>query len=348
MPPERSENSPGQTATRILRAWRRLAGGTRAKDADRRTLLACSGGADSSALVWAIASVRPADVVVAHVIHDLRAEPETHADRDAARDLADRLAVPFAETSVRIADTVGNAERAAREARYAALGALAGEHACPYIATGHHAEDQLETVLMALVRGAGPRGLGGMRPSRRLASGQTLIRPMLGVTRADAVMLCEHAGIEWREDETNQDTTRARASLRTSVIPELLTRRPGLGERLISSSALCHAAADMLRARGDRLLGRADGGSEGYVWTRAELRRASEAVLGEALRLGVHRLSAGVGVDRLSYEVIDRAVRAARSRSGEARRLILGPCVLTLIGQEATLSRRAAEETPDG
>ena len=179
---------------KVARTWRELTGGGRDRDHQRRTLIACSGGADSSALVVALASAMPvprsvprpsvlrpspgsdgdgrADppFVIAHVVHDLRPRPNALADRDAAKALADSLGLPFAEAEVRIRTERGNPESIARRLRYTALKRLATAHNCPYIATAHHADDQLETMLMALLRGSGPRGLAGIAQSRPLGA----------------------------------------------------------------------------------------------------------------------------------------------------------------------------------
>ncbi len=157
-------------------------GGPRGGDSHRRTVIACSGGADSSALVIALAAglgVRARDVlVVGHVVHDLRSRGEALADRDAVRALAERLGLEFVEREVRVrGEWGGNLEALARRARYAALGEMAREAGCGFVATAHHADDQMESVLMALVRGAGLRGLAGIRVKRGLGVGGTEAPP---------------------------------------------------------------------------------------------------------------------------------------------------------------------------
>jgi tRNA(Ile)-lysidine synthase TilS/MesJ len=127
-------------------------------DKARRTLIACSGGADSSGLVLGLAAAvsEPADLfVVAHIVHDMRTPREALADRDSARDLAATLGLPFAEDHIRVKG--GNAEANRPPPPLPGLAALAKTHGCPYIATAHHADDQLETILMGLLRGSGPR-----------------------------------------------------------------------------------------------------------------------------------------------------------------------------------------------
>ncbi len=212
-------------ARAVLRRWRELTGGSGTRDPDRRTLVACSGGADSTALVLALADSQP---LVGHVVHDLRDRAETSAERDRVASLAAGLGLGFIETAVAVRALPGNAEANARRARYRALEALASRAGCPFVATAHHAGDQLETMLMAMLRGAGIGGLAGMPASRALGRrGVLLVRPMLGIGRADAERLCTLAGVGWATDPTNADISRFRAALRHGPLRALEAMRPG-------------------------------------------------------------------------------------------------------------------------
>lgn len=236
---------------RVIAEWRRLTGGTRVRDAERSTLVACSGGADSSALAIALATA-PARVALAHVLHDMRPPDEAIADRNAVRALADRLGLDFLESSVGVRSRSGNTERIARDLRYEALDALCAEAGCAYVATAHHADDQLETVLMRILRGAGPVGLAGIAPSRPL-SRSTLVRPMLVIEREECEGICLANGWVWREDLTNLDTTRTRAAIRHNVIPELKAIRPDAARRAAVSADTCRDASSSLGAVARRL-----------------------------------------------------------------------------------------------
>src|SRR5579884_1376192 len=148
---------------------------------DGRLLVAVSGGPDSIALLLALHAAGR-DLCVGHVNHGLRGE-ESQRDESFVRELSNRLSVPFL---VRNIDTHAHAstqrlslETAARDLRYQALESMRGECAADYIALGHTRDDQAETVLMHLLRGAGPTGLSGM-PLQRDA----IVRPFLNVPRA--------------------------------------------------------------------------------------------------------------------------------------------------------------------
>jgi tRNA(Ile)-lysidine synthase len=293
-------------AREIVRHWRQLSAG-------RSTLLACSGGADSAALVLAMAALAPAEaLVVGHAVHDMRPIEDTHADRDFVRDLACSLGLVFAERHLAV-PTRGNAEAGARRLRYAALTDMARAHSIGFVATAHHAEDQLETMVLALLRGAGPKGLSGMRRKRRLAEDVLLVRPMLGVSRNDAERICSIAGVEWRTDATNTDLSRARAAIRHRVLPALEDIRPGAAGRAAHTAELLHGAAQVITDRAETVFG------DGDEWPREALRAERSIVVGEGLRRAFERASGGARKDRLPRRVVEQAVVFIRSNSGETK-----------------------------
>ena len=216
----------------IVRAWRSLTGGAGVRDRDRPTLLAVSGGADSCALALALAR-NMGVLAIGHVVHDMRTKDQAEADRQEVEKLGRALGLAVRVEHVKVG--AGNAEASARRLRYAALARLAVDAGCSYVAVAHHADDVLETMLANLVRGAGPRGLRGPAPRRKLDEGVTLIRPMLHVTRADAEDICRAHDWVWAEDATNADTGTAdaplRAALRARVLPVLEELRPGASRR---------------------------------------------------------------------------------------------------------------------
>lgn len=292
---------------RVALAWRRLTSG------GGRTLVAASGGVDSTALLLALA-LASTDLVVAHVLHDIRPRADAEADRDAVRALAERLQLPFAESVVHVTGVRGNKESLARRERYAALSRLAAEHRCPYVATAHHADDQLETLLMALLRGAGPHGLRGIAPTRPLLQQSiTLIRPMLHATRAEARRMCELAGIDWREDATNADESRLRAALRSRVIPLLREIRPASPRRAADTAELLRDAAAMIDARVREVFG------DDSSWPRDRLRVVPILVLGAGLRRAALRCAGSVGADRLPARLARDAARAIRDTNTDPR-----------------------------
>ncbi len=311
---------------RIVSAWRTLH-----PDTDRPTLVACSAGADSSALLLALRTATDR-LVAAHIRHDLRPDPETEADLNAARSLAESLGIPFRHEMVRVRELGGNAEAEARGARYAALLRIASEEDCASIALAHHADDQLETVLMALFRGAGPGGLSGMTPSRTdPESGVRLIRPMLRVRRAEAEAICLACGWAWREDATNRDTDRLRAGLRHLVIPQLLELRPDAPLRACDAADLLRGCQELIEREAAELVEKAECRGATARLDRGAARQSSPVVLGQWIRDELRRISGGAGMDKVRAREVAKVCRAIADGSGEVRVFTLGPGVVKVL-----------------
>lgn len=201
--------------------------------------LAVSGGADSLGLLLLAHAAMPGTFRVASVDHGLR--PESAGEARYVAELCAKLGIPH--DVLTIALQPGPALQArAREARYAALGEWAGRNELSAIATAHHADDQAETLLMRLARGAGVRGLAAMRAIAPLPGKRDtfLLRPLLGWRRADLVAVVASAGLEPLQDPSNSDErferVRMRAYLRNSRF---------LDPQAISTSARHLAEADL-------------------------------------------------------------------------------------------------------
>ncbi len=197
------------------------------EDASRPALVAVSGGRDSMVLWHALRSAGYGDLVVVHVDHGLRGE-ESAADSDFVRAEADRLGTPCKVRRVGVADFAAehrcSLETAARELRYRAIAAVARETGRTRVFLAHHADDQVETVLMRLFRGAGSRGLAGMgeETQRRVDGvGLTLLRPLLAVSREAIAAYAETHGVVWREDASNASAFALRNRIRHRLLPEI-------------------------------------------------------------------------------------------------------------------------------
>ncbi|HEX2484015.1 MAG TPA: tRNA lysidine(34) synthetase TilS [Myxococcota bacterium] len=196
----------------------------------RRVLVACSGGVDSTVLVHALAALAGPlrlELAVGHVHHGLRGE-EADADEASVRALAEKLSLPFTATRVdvealragRPSATRPTLQEAARRARYAALEEQAARLEAAHVATAHTRDDQAETVLLRVFRGAGPDALGGI--PERSPDGR-IVRPLLGVGRAEVLAYARAAGLAWREDASNASRRYARNRLRADWLPGLET-----------------------------------------------------------------------------------------------------------------------------
>ncbi len=190
-----------------------------------RVIVACSGGADSTALVHLVAkSARRlglAGVTVAHLDHALR--EDSRDDAAFVEALAARLSLPLASERRRVRQRRGESpEAAARRVRYAFLERAARAAGATKVVTAHHMDDQAETVLLRILRGTGPRGLGSIRPERALRKGSAirLVRPLLAFRRERLREWLGRWGEVWREDPTNV-AGNVRARLRNEALPVL-------------------------------------------------------------------------------------------------------------------------------
>jgi tRNA(Ile)-lysidine synthase len=194
----------------------------------QRVLVACSGGPDSVALVLVLhrlASELSIATAVASVDHGVR--EGSAADVDVARSVAAELELPFHALSLDL-DRGASLQARARDARYAALRELADRERFDRIAVGHTMDDQAETVLSRILRGAGVRGLAAIEPSR--ADG--VIRPLIDCRRADVHAFVAQSGLSIARDPSNADPRYERVRLRERIVPLLLEEDPALIEHL--------------------------------------------------------------------------------------------------------------------
>ncbi len=343
-----------RASRRVVSRWRELTGGSAVNDGDRRTLVACSGGADSVALVlMLIAAVGAAggEIVVGHVLHDLRPASETKADRDLVAGLAAQLGLGFVEASVAVREQPGNAEGNARAARYRELERMAWEAGCPFVATAHHANDQVETMLMAMLRGAGIGGMAGMEPRRELGGsggrGVALVRPMLEVGRTEAERVCRLAGVAWATDATNADTEKLRSGLRHGAVKAMEGLRPGGMERAAETAARLREVAGLVEELAAAFVAKADRKADGegktppysFSWLRADLVCEHPVVVSAALRQAYQELHGGKYADSLRARSVQRVLVAISEVTG-GKRCFEWKGVEVVVGSEAVTLRR--------
>jgi tRNA(Ile)-lysidine synthase len=192
--------------------------------ADVTVLVAVSGGADSVALLRAMATLKTGGdgrLCAAHLNHRLR--PDADADQQFVVDLCGRLNVACEVGHVDVkalAASGGGIEAAARAARHRFFEQAAGRLGARFVATAHTADDQAETVLHRIVRGTGIRGLAGMARARPLGHA-VLIRPLLGIRRAELAAYLDAIGQPHRHDESNLDPRFTRNRIRHQLLPRL-------------------------------------------------------------------------------------------------------------------------------
>ena len=202
-----------------------------------RWWVALSGGADSVALLYALAACRDASsappIHAIHVNHGLH--PSAGEWSEVCQRHADKLAVPLHISVCSIEPSGRGVEADARRERYRAFESVLAEG--DILFTAHHADDMVETVLLRLLRGAGPRGLSGI-PSERACGAGRIVRPLLNTTSETLRNAVEAAGLEYVTDPSNLETQQDRNYLRQVVLPAVAERWPGYRETIQRAASL--------------------------------------------------------------------------------------------------------------
>lgn len=315
----------------------------------QRVVAAVSGGPDSLALLISLRELgyRP---LVAHLDHGLR--PESAAEASYVRELAASWGLACLSEKADPSDWAGSTEEAARIARYSFLFRVAKEEGRSTIVTGHTRDDQVETLLLRLLRGAGPQGLAGMKPATDLSrwtemeqrppKGGRLVRPLLCLRRQETVAICREQGLEPRQDVSNLDPSFLRNQLRLELLPLLRQYNPGIDEVLARTSDVMRGVAAWMEAELDerwpRLAREAGAGALALRWE--ELQAMPLALRRQAIHRALEFLSSP---DRpLEFSVVERAIDHLAGEGGAIATLV-GDLRLERAGGEAVILRRGAQ-----
>jgi tRNA(Ile)-lysidine synthase len=277
-----------------------------------------SGGRDSVCLLdLAVRLLEPEAVTALHVNYGLREEAAD--DERHCAGLCERLGVRLTVERARRPDGPGNLQAWAREARYAAAARIALD-ADSAIATGHTADDQVETILYRLASSPSRRALLGMR-----AGNGNLVRPLLGFTRAQTTAYCEERGLAWRDDASNEETAYARNRVRLGLAAALAEVHPAAAANVLRTAELLRDEAEVL----DALAAAELGGSGAEPRDAISLERLGE------LPVALRRLVVQQLADRAAGRPVPGAARhadevAALRRTGKAM-LDLGSGVRAVV-----------------
>ena len=309
-----TRNSRRPLAERVLRAIERDGliprGG--------RVLAALSGGADSVALCTLLAGAAPAGgyrlAGLLHVNHQLRGGA-AEADETFCRALAAALDVPIFVERVDVAalaraDGV-SIEHAGHRVRYAVFERVAGEQRADRVATGHTRDDLAETVLLRLVRGAGPGGLAGIRPR----AGR-VVRPLLGVSRRELREYLAARGLRYREDESNRDLRLTRNRVRHRLLP-LLAREfsPAITKVLAREAEIARADADWIDGVANERAAAVVTFHEGVATVDAEALCAQPPAVARRIARAVLERVSGRG--RVGFAHVERFLHLAAAPAAE-------------------------------
>lgn len=275
-------------------------------------LIGLSGGADSVALLYLLLPLREAGRIrlgAVHVNHGLRGA-ESDADEAFVRGLCEGLRVPLRTERP---DLGGRSdENTARQARYAAFARAMRETGAGTLVLAHQRDDQAETFLLRLLRGAGPEGLAAMR-AREERDGYLLLRPMLDISGAELRSALREAGLPWREDSSNREDRYLRNRIRQDLLPRMEEMAPGAGARIARAAELIGRDGDTLAAEAEQFL-RERLGPEGLE-TDA-LRELPDALRVRTLRMWWRREGPRLDERALSYEQTARLAGLAEAPRG--------------------------------
>jgi len=282
----------------------------------RPLLAAVSGGADSSAMLLALADTQSRHgwrVRAAHIDHAIQSESVRAEFLEAAGQVAAIADAPLdavqADAISEAATSSDGLEAAARRVRYQTLVRLAQERGAPVIAVAHTRDDQAETVLIHMLRGSGLDGLSGMPATRELSDGVRLARPLLGVTRAETESVCQAYGWQPVDDPSNEQLEYTRNRVRRSLLPLMQEINPNISERLAQLAQSVSSDRALLELIGRQALEQLRDGS-------GALSRRSFLALPEQLQNRVLRTLCREHGANLSSERTASAIRVIRAGHG--------------------------------
>ena len=292
-------------------------------------ILAVSGGADSLAMLLASRETGLAlrqRIIAAHFSHGLRPTADVR-ERASVRRTAEALGVRFIAGGEQSRAT----EAGAREARYRFLAAAAAEHAAAAVLTAHTQDDQAETTLLRLTRGAGLRGAGAIRElSIRSVEGQplTLLRPLLSVSRADTEAVCAEAGVRPARDASNRSLRYARNRVRLRVLRELAVVNPDVRAAFAAFARTAAEDNDLLEQMAADAVSSCEERSPTSVsWPKSALRALPRPLLARVLERAWRELRGGGAT--LGQRKIDQAVhvvaRGGHVALGDGGSIDVGP-----------------------
>ncbi len=295
-----------------------------------RLLVGVSGGPDSTALLAGLVELRDdcrLELHVVHVDHGLR--PESRGDAEYVRRLCARWNVPLNVTRANVKELRRteklSVEEAARKARHHALLEEAAAYKADAIALGHTADDQIETVLLSLLRGAGLRGLAGMTEQSEspftLPTGERvpILRPLLAVTRADVIGYLKDRRLRPRQDASNADPEHLRNRVRHELLPLMERIRGGASDAVGRASEDARLALEYVESQADGLWGEAceiAADRQSVRINRGAMRGAHAALRHIVVeRAIIALLRSTEGFSRRNYRDMDAMITTGRTRS---------------------------------
>jgi tRNA(Ile)-lysidine synthase len=289
-----------------------------------QVIVACSGGADSTALLLCLNQLAPellVSLTVAHLNHRIRGA-EAAADEDFVRRLSSDLGLPFVSEAVEIKQQAyaskQNLEELARQRRYEFLRQVAAGRSAQKIAVGHTLNDQAETILFRFIRGSGIEGLSAIHP---VVEAQ-IIRPLLNCSRADISAYLMEQGVRHRDDSSNLDLQYARNRIRQELLPYLeKTFNPRLIRTLATEAELAREAWSFIESEAKRFFASLCSPLEnGLSFSICELLALHPAMQKFVVRHGIKELSGSL--KGISSRHIQRILSLCKQERGGGRAML--------------------------
>ncbi|MBA3944564.1 MAG: tRNA lysidine(34) synthetase TilS [Herpetosiphonaceae bacterium] len=284
-----------------------------------KLVVAVSGGPDSLCLLHLLRRFEAdgLQLHVAHLNHGLRPQAAADAAFVAATAADWGLPVTVGERDVAALAQQQHSgfEAAARQARYAFLRDVATAVGTDDVALGHTADDQAETVLLRLLRGAGPTGLAAMRPRTELATGLVLLRPLLAITREEIEAYCAAHGLLPRQDASNTSPLFVRNRVRATLLPAIKTYNPHIVQTLGRTATVCADEDAYIRSQLDHLWPELviQAGDHQVVLDRLAFRNLPRALQRRALRRAMELLG---GLTEVGADHTERMLVLAQQEHG--------------------------------
>lgn len=289
---------------------------------NRHAIVAVSGGVDSLALLSSLSALVPhKDMTPVFVCHGIRSKKEETKSLKATQEACDVLGIKnlvvWHEPGKPLHSK--SSESDARNLRYSCLAESAGDDGC--IVTAHHADDQLETLIMRLSRGSGIRGLSGIPSISSLPiehkKSPLVIRPMLSLCKEDCVDICKDLGIQWHEDVTNKKLDNPRNAIRHKVIPEIKKFYPKASQKASTAAEQIRVIADDIDAAVHEIRKLESKSQDSISISRPFLKTLPKHVVGTYLRDAFSRIANRKGLGRINNIKTNRLIRLVFSNSND-------------------------------
>lgn len=275
------------------------------------------------------------NLLVVHALHDMREYDQASKDRDLVEKYCEDNQLKFTQVTVMLRSTESifgknePSEDSYRYARERLIKGVARDFEAKYIATGHHADDQLETILMKLCRGSGLRGFSGIAETH-IHNDWTTVRPLLDISKESLYEICRENNVPFNEDTTNTDTKYTRNAIRHNVIPELKKIFPNCAEKASDAARIMTNAQkmadatlhDLKKYENHHLVYVKDSvprkSGRGLKIPVAALLVANDITIYEWLRYAFASVSfttSEVAYDNVNKEMVDSVIKAIRSGS---------------------------------